>query len=309
MNDYLYNNNLKPNVQTAVLFAVKSFYKANWRELNSNIGTNIESSEPKPRTPKLQDILELEGTMTYHRDKAILWFLESAPFRKETLTKLLWQDLKPTSEILKQVREEAKGQSTRTIEEDAEIAQKIPYYFVIESARLKGGGKGRYKGVKQVGFIHAFAVKKLEEYKLELKERKLTISDHSNIFVTYHRGKGSKMEIVNFDEASLIAWQDLDKKRFSPQDMRDVLQGALENAKINPNIISPLLGHKVKGVDKHYSNHEIDEFLQAYVSALPWLVPQTIEDVKAETEQVKVDTAKKLDEDKKGIDKPHLRKY
>ena len=73
------------------------------------------------------------------------------------------------------------------------------------------------------------------------------------------------MEIVNFDEASLIAWHDLDKKRFSPQDMRDMLQGALENAKVNPNIISPLLGHKVKGVDKHYSNHEIDEFLQAYV--------------------------------------------
>ena len=94
LNNYLYNNNLKPNVQTAVLFAVKSFYKANWRELNSNVGTNIESSEPKPRTPKMQDILELEGTMTYLRDKAILWFLESAPFRKATLTKLQWKDLK-----------------------------------------------------------------------------------------------------------------------------------------------------------------------------------------------------------------------
>ena len=300
LNNYLYNNNLTSNIQTAVLFSVKSFYKANWRELNSNVGSNIESPEPKKRTPKMQDILELEEAMTYLRDKAILWFLESAPFRKATLTKLQWKDLKSTETLLKQVREEAKGQVSRTPEEDKEIAEKVPYYLVIESARLKGGGKGRYKGVKQIGFIHAFAAKKLEMYKQELKERNLPLNDDSYLFVTYSHnwvvGKGSKMEIVNFDDASLIAWHDLDKKRFSPQDMRDMLQGALENARVSPNIAAPLLGHKVKGVDKHYSNHEIDEFLQAYLDALPWMVPQTVEQVKAETQ-------KKLEEDKKEITK------
>jgi hypothetical protein len=40
------------------------------------------------------------------------------------------------------------------------------------------------------------------------------------------------MEIVTFDDASLVAWQDLEKKRFSPQDMRDVLQSALETLKL-----------------------------------------------------------------------------
>ena len=55
-----------------------------------------------------------------------------------------------------------------------------------------------------------------------------------------------------------------------------------------------MLGHKVKGVDKHYSNHDIDEFLQAYLDALPWMVPQTVEQVKAETQQ-------KLNEDKKKL--------
>lgn|GEM_PF-1390846 len=298
LNNYLYHNNLSSNVQMAVLAAVKSFYKANWRELNSNVGSNIESPEPKKRTPKMQDILELDEAMTYNRDKAILWFLESAPFRRATLTKLLWKDLKSTEAMLKGLREEAKGQVNRTPEEDAEIAEKVPYYLVIESARLKGGGKGRYKGVKQVGFIHAFAVKKLEMYKQELKERKITVNEDSYIFVTYSHnwcvGKGNKMEIVNFDDASLVAWQDLDKKRFSPQDMRDVLQSALENARVSPNIAAPLLGHKVKGVDKHYSNHDMDEFLQAYLDALPWLVPQTVEQVKAETQ-------KKLEEDKKKL--------
>ena len=96
LNNFLYNSNLTSNVQMAVLSAVKSFYKANWRELNSNVGMNIELPEPKKRSPKMQDILDLEDAMTYLRDKAILWFLESAPFRVGTLTKLTWKDLKST---------------------------------------------------------------------------------------------------------------------------------------------------------------------------------------------------------------------
>lgn len=76
-----------------------------------------------------------------------------------------------------------------------------------------------------------------------------------------------------------MAWND-ENKKFSPQDMRDFLQGALEKVEVTPNLVSPLLGHKVKGVDKAYSNHDIDEFLQVFVKALPLLIPQTVEDVK-----------------------------
>jgi hypothetical protein len=36
LNNCLYRNNLSRNFQILVLSAVKSFYKANWRELNSN---------------------------------------------------------------------------------------------------------------------------------------------------------------------------------------------------------------------------------------------------------------------------------
>ena len=56
----------------------------------------------------MQDIIELDEAMTYLRDRAILWFLESAPFRRATLTKLLWKDLKSTEAMLKGLREEAK---------------------------------------------------------------------------------------------------------------------------------------------------------------------------------------------------------
>jgi len=80
-----------------------------------------------------------------------------------------------------------------------------------------------------------------------------------------------------------MAWND-ENKKFSPQDMRDFLQSALEKVEVNPNLVSPLLGHKVKGVDKHYSNHDVEEFLQVFVKVLPLLIPQTIEEVKAENE-------------------------
>ena len=73
----------------------------------------------------MQDILDLETALTYKRDKGILWFMKSAPFRNGKLTKLFWKDLKETAELLKQVREEAKGQITRTIEEDAQLAKDV----------------------------------------------------------------------------------------------------------------------------------------------------------------------------------------
>jgi hypothetical protein len=83
LNDYLYHNNLTSNVQMAVLAAVKSYYKANWRELNSNVGTNIESPEPKKRSPKMQDILELDEAMTYQRDRLFCGFWKVRPSEKQ----------------------------------------------------------------------------------------------------------------------------------------------------------------------------------------------------------------------------------
>ena len=121
--------------------------------------------------------------MTYHRDKAILWFVESAPFRQGTLTNLFWRDLKPTAELLKQIREGSKGQIKRTIEEDLQLAKDVPYYILIEAERLKGAGRGKYKGVKQIGFLHYHAVEKLELYKEELKKRGLPITPDTPIFV------------------------------------------------------------------------------------------------------------------------------
>ena len=162
--------------------------------------------------------------------------------------------------------------------------------FWLRLKGSKGAGRGKYKGVKQIGFLHYHAVEKLELYKEELKQRGFPITPDTPIFVALesnpYNKKGDRLTQVTlvFWTASLIAWKGLEDKRFSAQDFRDVLQSALENANVHQNIAAPLLGHKVKGVDKHYSSHELEEFLQAFRSTLPWIVPQTVEQVKAESE-------------------------
>ncbi len=42
LDSYLYNTpNVTDHIKVSILCAVKSFYKANWRELNSNVGKNL----------------------------------------------------------------------------------------------------------------------------------------------------------------------------------------------------------------------------------------------------------------------------
>ena len=91
-----------------------------------------------------------------------------------------------------------------------------------------------------------------------------------------------------YDNASLMAWKDLETKRFSPHDNRDMLQNALENANVNANMIAPMLGHKPKNaVDFHYSDHLWQELLPKYKQALPYLLPVSVEKVKSELDTTK----------------------
>jgi integrase len=258
------------SIRTTVL----SFYKNNRRPLIEI--RDVDIPESKMRCPKSSDIPELENGFSFLRDKALLWFVASAPFRLETLTKLRWKDLKPTGD------------------------KEVPYSLLIEAERLKGSGKGKYRGLKQVGFLHSLATKKLESYKKELQRKGYAITENDPIFLAYRKEKKIVVWSTNgiennFGKASLRAWHDLEKKRFSPHDFRSYVQTALENAGINSNIIAPLLGHKPRGIDFHYSEHDINDLLQKYKTALPYLLPQTTEAIKTELEATRTQQQKKID--------------
>lgn len=144
---------VKDSIRTTVI----SFYKNNRRPLVEIM--EVSTPESKKRCPKTQDISELENELTTSRDKALLWFIASAPFRLETITKLKWKDLKPTND------------------------KDVPYSMLIEAERLKGKGKGKYKGLKQVGFLHNLASQKLESYRKELERKGYIISENDPIFI------------------------------------------------------------------------------------------------------------------------------
>jgi integrase len=266
LENYVYNAKLTNDMKVGAKTAVLSFYKHNRRHLQPDTASNIERGEAKKRCPAMNDIIDLDNAMVTQRDKALLWFIASAPFRVGSISKLKWKDLKPTKD------------------------NEVPFYLKIEAERLKGSGRGKYKGVKQIGFLHSLAVEKLESYKKELERKGYEINNNSPIFIAY-RQKGkvkpySPWSIEGmFTDASLKAWHDLETKRFSPHDLRSFVQSQLENKLANPNIIKPILGHKPKGVDKHYSEHDISDFLEKFKSALPFLMPQSIEELKAETDK------------------------
>jgi hypothetical protein len=79
-------------IRTAVL----SFYRNNRRPLIEIV--DVETPQSKQRTPKTEDSVDLDNALPTLRDKAILWFVASAPVRLDTLSKLKWADLKPTND-------------------------------------------------------------------------------------------------------------------------------------------------------------------------------------------------------------------
>ena len=295
LEQYLRESDMTPSVKAEAKNAVISFYKHCWRNLNSNVASDIEAPEAKKRTPTIEDIEALDENMTTCRDRALVWFFPSTAVRIETLTKLFKRDLKTTGD------------------------SEVPYYMEIEAQRLKGHGVGKYKGLRQVTFVHKLAWQKLEDYFAEAKRKGYNLTDDSPLFIAY-KGHFSKIEkklavkpkkvraitqsAINqvYDNASLSAWKDLEVKRFSPHDFRDFTQSQLENADINANIIAPIMAHKVKNaVDSHYSSHLWQELLPKYKQALNYLLPVSVEKLKTETDQLKVENDKLIKEHQKQI--------
>jgi integrase len=267
----------RPTAKLMIKNAVFSFYKHNRRALEGQTASNVkdETPESKKRKPTLEDLTALETVAHSARDKALIWFIASTSCRVGTVVLLKWKDLKPTEN------------------------KNVPYVLEVESARLKGSGVGKYKGLKQITFLHKFAYEKLLVYKQEAL-KKYALNEDSPVFIKYwNKGEVEPITFkgINgiFDDLSLRAWGDLETKRFSPHDLREFFQSALESANIQANMISPIMAHKVKGVDQHYSSHDFKELLVKYEIALPYLIPQTVEQVKAELGETKTEYQKQRD--------------
>jgi hypothetical protein len=272
------------NTKLGMLVAVKSFYESTrGRSLAADTGEFIEAPEPKKRTPTVQDCLELENAMKCSRDKFLVWFLESCPVRKATLKQLTFGDLKQLND------------------------KDVPYWLRIEAKRLKGQGKGKYKKAKHVGFLHYYTVQKFEAYKDELKRKNIAFNDDTPLFVSYkttsfgsRKGLAQAEFFTIFRDASELAWKDLSKKRFSPHDLRDVLSTVLlkPQVKANTNLTKPLTSHVPTGIEATYENPMDTEdkpnsdLLDVFKLCLPYLVPETVPELKIELNEQKTENQK-----------------
>ena len=274
------NKAMKPTAKLMMKNAVFSFYKHNKRSLEGQTASQIknETLEAKKRKPSLDDLEALEKAMRTSRDKALLWFVASTSCRVGTVVLLKWADLKPTQNA------------------------NVPYSLEIESARLKGSGIGRYKGIKQITFIHRFASEKLEQYRAEAKAKGYDLKEDSPLFIAYYqKGKEKTQKPLTikginemFNHVSLAAFGDLEKKRFSIHDLREFFQSALESANIHENLLSPLMAHKVAGIAQSYSSHEPKELLKIYESALPYLIPKSVPELEAKLEKSEADKDRRI---------------
>jgi integrase len=290
LENYLANDEITPSNKLVILTTVKSFYSSNLRDLAKITGKSIEAPERKQRSPTVDDCVKLESRMSNARNAFLLWFLESCPVRVGTLKQLKWKDLRPLND------------------------PQVPYWIYVKADRLKGSGKGRYKKAKHVGFLHYYAVQKLEEYKRELEKMEIKYDENSPIFMAYHKNphgseKGSKMVNFNdaFTDASILAFGDDIKKHFSPHDFRDIISTVLENPKVkaNPNLAKPLTSHKPVGIEASYANHQTEEdkpnadYLELFKMCLPYLIPETVPELKSELDQTKqelTETKEKYDD-------------
>jgi integrase len=243
MNEFNLRNPKHPKATDSnklnVMITIRSFYSANLRDLAKQTGKNIEKLKSKQRTPTVEDCVKLEKAMGNNaRNAFLLWFLESCPVRVGTLKKLTWKDLKPLND------------------------SEVPYWISIESARLKGSGKGRYSKAKHIGFLHKYAVQKLEDYKKELKQKGIEYNQDSPLFMSYHINqhgaeKGTRMVNFNdaFSNAAIVAFGDDETKYYSPHDFRDLLSSVLGKPQINAedkNIAKALVSHSAKGIESTY---------------------------------------------------------
>jgi site-specific recombinase XerC len=265
------------NTKLGMLVTVRSFYDSTMgRSLDKKTKNFIEKPEAKKRSPSVKDCLDLENAMKCNRDKFLVWFIESCPVRKGTLRQLKFKDLKPLND------------------------KDVPFWLRIDAKRLKGSGKGKYKKALHVGFLHYYAVQKFEEYKAELKRKGIAYDDDSALFVSYKSTpQGSRKGLAQaefftiFRDASEIAWKDLTKKRFSPHDLRDVISTVLrDKIKVTSNLTKPLTSHVPSGIEATYEGSDDedtpnDDLLKVFKSCIPYLVPETIPELKIELNETK----------------------
>lgn len=233
-------------VKYHIVTAVKSFYKHNYCDLARASGA-LTYEKARPTTmPKKEALRKLWNWALNPRDKSLITFVNSTAVARGTIPQLKW----------------------RHIEEDWENIE-LPC-MNIPGKLLKGGGVGRYKGVRQITFLTPEAKRDLLNYKrwLEAKMgRKLTPEDYIwlNVYAPYGQ--------ITENTLGYLMWK-LPKDagvHFSWHDARRYVQTAMETVRMPNNWIKKIKGRKVRGEEAPYSRPAIEQLRERFREAVSLL--------------------------------------
>lgn len=225
---------------------VKSFFKWNYRALEKASGVvSYEKVKPYNALSK-EGLRKLYNTALNPRDRALIPFVTCTGIAKETLTNLTWGHL------------------------EADWETKEFPCINIGPELLKGHGKGKYAGVRQVTFLTPEAKAALLFYKGWMEDklnRKLMAQDYVWLS-TYKPYEPLSYQMLG---NAIVTLSDKAKVPFSLHDGRRWINTALESIGISSNWARKIRGRKVKGEEAPYSQPSIEALRAKFHEAVPTL--------------------------------------
>jgi hypothetical protein len=225
---------------------VRSFFKWSYRSLEKASGVMTWEKEKPYNSLSKEGLRKLYNRAFNPRDRALIPFVTCTGIAKETLSNLLWGHLEPDWET-----------------------KEIPC-INLGPDLLKGHGKGKYKGVRQITFLTPEAKSALLTYKEWIEDRlgrKLTPQDHTWLQTLKPYEPLSYAMLGN----TIIRLSDEVKVPFSLHDGRRWVNTALEQIGISSNWARKIRGRKVRGEEAPYSQPAIDQLRAKFREAVPLL--------------------------------------
>jgi len=226
--------------------AVKSFFKHNYVDIARAAGA-IQLVKTKDYNKLSREGLRKLWTWAQNqRDKCLITFVNSTAVAKETLSQIKWKHLEENWQNL----------DLPSLDLPPEI--------------LKGHGKGKYKGVRQITFLTPEAKRDLINYKEWIEQqagRKMTPEDHIFLETCY------PFRPEAYDTLGGQIWQ-LSKRTgvpFTLHDGRRWVNTALEQIGISDNWAHKIRGRKVRGEDSPYSRPLVEQLRDKFREAVPIL--------------------------------------
>jgi len=270
-NDYRAENLLESFIAAETVFpdvkkwtmhnTIHAFFGRNHRPLDSK-SARMERPESKDRPlPSKKNRVALVEACYTPRDRALIVYSCSTAIARETMAKLQWC----------------------YFEDDWE-KQETPS-LNIPGSILKGHGKGKYRGTRQIAFLTPEAKQLTFEYR-DWYSKTFNHRWVSEDFV-FLNDKGAPGEPITPDSLSEHIWT-LSKRAgisFGIHDGRDIVQTALESVGCPQNWVKKIKGRKCSGEERPYSKPAIDQLRGFFVKALSEL------EFLAKSQVVKANTA------------------